>query len=83
MNAEFHHSQSSRLRQYLLEVVLSWLEEDMQYVKDNQAPPDGTAQALQATVQAAFDAVLIDGSWFTGVPEFNAIYSATFISNLW
>lgn len=79
MIAEFYHSQPSRLRQYPLELVLSWLEEDMQYVKDNQAPPDGITQALRATGQAAFDAVLIDGSEFTGVPEFNAIYGATFI----
>jgi hypothetical protein len=79
MVTEFYNSQPSRLRQYPLELVLSWLDEDMQYVNTNQAPPDGIAQALRATGQTAFDAVLIDGSEFTGVPEFTAVYGAKFI----
>jgi hypothetical protein len=79
MVTEFYHSQPSRLKQYPLDLVLSWLREDVEYVRANQAPADGIAQALRASGQTAFDAVLIDGSEFTGVPEFTAIYGARII----
>jgi hypothetical protein len=79
MVTEFYNSQPSRLRLYPLDVVLGWLTEDLEYVKSNEAPANGIAQALRATGQTAFDAVLIDGSEFTGVPEFTAIYGARYI----
>ncbi|MEY4667561.1 MAG: hypothetical protein RL518_260 [Pseudomonadota bacterium] len=77
--AEFYTTQPSNLRQYPLQQVLGWLKEDVEYVRTHKAPEDGIAQALRASGQSTFDAVLIDGSEFTGVPEFAAIYGATII----
>lgn len=77
--AEFYNSVPSKLREYPLPQVLGWLREDIDYAKRNNAPSDGIAQALRNCGQNNFDAVLIDGSEFTGVPEFARIYGATFI----
>jgi len=75
----FYNSVPSKLRQWPLEEVLSWLRTDIDYVKTNDAPDDGILQALRATKKAAFDAVLIDGSEFTGVAEFTLVYGARWI----
>lgn len=76
---EFYTTVPSKLREYPLSQVLSWLREDIDYVKRNNAPSDGIAQALKSCGTNTFDAVLIDGSEFTGVPEFAQIYGAAFI----
>ncbi|MEY4701095.1 MAG: hypothetical protein RL326_1282 [Pseudomonadota bacterium] len=75
----FYESVPSKLREYPLPQVLSWLREDIDYVRRHEAPSDGIAQALRSCGQNTFDAVLIDGSEFTGVPEFARIYGAKFI----
>ena len=77
--SDFYWNTPSKLREYPLESVISWLREDIEYVRAHQAPADGIEQALRVTGQTAFDAVLIDGSEFTGVPEFARIYGAKFI----
>jgi hypothetical protein len=77
--AEFYNSTPSKLREYPLPQVLGWLREDIDYVQRNNAPSDGIAQALRSCGRNTFDAVLIDGSEFTGIPEFAQIYGATFI----
>lgn len=75
----FYNSTPSKLRQWPLEQVLGWLRADVDYVKTHNAPADGIKQALRATQQNAFDAVLIDGSEFTGVAEFAQVYGARWI----
>lgn len=75
----FYNSTPSKLRQWPLEEVLGWRQADIDYVKTHNAPADGIRQALRETKQPAFDAVLIDGSEFTGVAEFAQIYGARWI----
>lgn len=75
----FYRTTSTKLREYPLEVVLGWLREDIDYMKRNNAPEDGILKALRSTGQNYFDAVLIDGSEFSGVPEFAQVYGASFI----
>ncbi|MFN4894713.1 MAG: hypothetical protein ACK5GN_14380 [Pseudomonadota bacterium] len=75
----FYHTVPSKLRQWPLEQVLGWLRDDIAYLKTHNAPDDGIKQALRASKQTAFDAVLIDGSEFTGVAEFAQVYGARWI----
>lgn len=75
----FYNATPSKLRQWPLAEVLSWRRADIDYVKTHSAPSDGIKQALRATKQNTFDAVLIDGSEFTGVAEFAQIYGARWI----
>jgi hypothetical protein len=77
--SQFYRTVSSKLRTWPLEMVLGWLRADMKYLQEQEAPEDGIKQALKATGQNSFDAVLIDGSEFTGVAEFAQIYGARFI----
>lgn len=77
--SEFYNSNPTKLRQWPLEQVLGWLRADIDYVKTHNAPADGIQQALRASGQDAFDAVLIDGSEFLGVAEFAQIYGARWI----
>jgi hypothetical protein len=76
---DFYNSTPSMLRQWPIERVLGWLRDDIEYLKTHGAPSDGIKQALNAAKQNTFDAVLIDGSEFTGVAEFAQIYGARWI----
>lgn len=76
---EFYNNTASKLRQWPLETVLNWLQTDLDYIQTHNAPSNGIMQALRSTKQNAFDAVLIDGSEFTGTAEFAQTYGATWI----
>ncbi len=76
---DFYNTVASKLRQWPLENVLGWRQNDLDYIYSNNAPANGIKQALRNINQLAFDAVLIDGSEFTGVAEFAQIYGATWI----
>jgi len=76
---DFYNSVPSKLKTWPLDTVLSWLRADINYLKEHRAPDDGIKRALKATGRNYFDAVLIDGSEFTGVAEFAQIYGATCI----
>jgi hypothetical protein len=75
----FYNTIPSKLRQWPLETVLSWLQTDLDYIHSNNAPTNGIKQALRTINKNVFDAVLIDGSEFTGVAEFAQIYGSTWI----
>lgn len=77
--ASFYRSVPSKLNTWPLETVLGWLRADIQYLRQHNAPDDGIKRALKACGKNHFDAVLIDGSEFTGVAEFALIYGATCI----
>ncbi len=76
----FHREVRSKLRNVKLEKALGWLEADLEYLRahpDLDAP--GIRRIKEAAKIAVFDAVLIDGSEFTGEAELPEIYGARFI----
>ena len=76
----FYREERSKLRNVKLEKVLGWLQADLDYLRDH---PDLNAAGIRrikdATGIAVFDAVLIDGSEFTGEAEMPEVYGARFI----
>lgn len=76
---EFYRGKRSRLRRTPLPVVLEWLQADLAYVRENGLSMNGIAQIQAMHDLDGFDAVLIDGSEFTGVAELDAVYGARFI----
>lgn len=78
--SRFYREVSSRLRDVKLEKVLGWLQADFDYLRNH---PDLDAPGIRRIKDAAkisvFDAVLIDGSEFTGEAELPEVYGARFI----
>ncbi len=76
----FYHSVRSKLRNVRLEKVLGWLRQDLEYLAQH---PDldrhGIRQIKAETGITVFDAVLIDGSEFTGRVEMDEVYGAGFL----
>lgn len=76
----FYRTQRSKLRNVKLEKVLGWLEADLEYLRNH---PDLDVAGIRRIKEAAgvttFDAVLIDGSEFTGEAELPEVYGARFI----
>ena len=66
----FYHSHQTSLNKYSLEKVLSWLSQDIDYIKDFQIPDNGIEIIKRENLIDKFDLVLIDGSEFTGNIEF-------------
>lgn len=77
--AEFHCSAVTKLSAYPLEQVLGWLRQDIAYVRDAGVPEDGIELIRRTSGIDAFDAVLIDGSEFSGSAELDVVYGAKFI----
>lgn len=59
--------------------VLGWLRQDLDYIKEHGSSGWGIRQAKAAAGVTNFDAVLIDGSEFTGLAELDEVYGARFI----
>ena len=75
----FYRSVRSRLRRTPLPVVLQWLQDDIDYVRDHGLSGDGIGDIRRKHGIDVFDAVLIDGSEFTGERELDAVYGARFV----
>lgn len=78
--ARFHREVRSKLRNNRLPKVLGWLRQDLEYLALH---PDLDRPGIRdIRVQAGldgFDAVLLDGSEFTGSAELDEVYGARFI----
>jgi len=79
-----YHVSSIRLEDFPSEdlftgLLLDWLKQDIAYVKSSGVPQDGIRLIKKENHIYTFDMVLIDGSEFTGKPEFDLIYGAKFI----
>jgi hypothetical protein len=77
--ARFHREVRSKLRKNRLEKVLGWLRQDLDYVREHGLSRHGIRDIKAARGIATFDAVLIDGSEFTGRAELEAVYGARFL----
>ncbi len=76
---QFHRDVPSRLRDFDLETVLGWLQQDVDYLRDHALSSAGIAQIRERHGIDTFDAVLIDGSEFTGGAELDEVYGARFL----
>lgn len=75
----FYRDVPSRLNESDLETVLGWLQQDVEYVREHDLSSAGIAKVKAQHGIEAFDAVLIDGSEFTGRPELDEAYGARFL----
>ncbi len=78
--ARFHREVRSKLRNNRLPKVLGWLRQDLAYLAEH---PDLDAPGIRRVRAQAgvdvFDAVLLDGSEFTGAAELPEVYGARFL----
>lgn len=76
----FYQTVRSKLRNVRLERVLGWLQQDLDYLAEH---PDldvhGIRRIKAETRVNTFDAVLIDGSEFTGKAELDEVHGAWFL----
>ena len=77
--AVFYRTVRSKLRHVRLEKVLGWLRQDVAYLREHGLSADGIGRIRSESGVETFDAVLIDGSEFTGKPELDAVYGARFV----
>lgn len=75
----FYHSVKSPLNDYPLTTVLGWREQDVRYIREHGLDTNGIKQVKQINGLSVFDAVLIDGSEFTGSAELDEVYGASYI----
>lgn len=77
---EFYHSVRSVLNDYPLKTVLGWLGQDVEYMKKHGlGSRNGIRDVKNANGLETFDAVLIDGSEFTGSAELDEVYGASYV----
>jgi len=76
---DFYQNTQTNLNHYSLDQVLEWLQEDINYVKNANVDTNGIARIKKENDIQVFDAVLIDGSEFTGVAELREVYGAKYI----
>ena len=75
----FYREVPSRLREFDLETVLGWLRQDIEYLREHDLSSSGIREIKEEHGIDVFDAVLIDGSEFTGGAELAEVYGARFL----
>jgi glycosyltransferase involved in cell wall biosynthesis len=76
---DFYHNSKNNLKKFPLEMVLGWLQQDIEYVQNAGVSANGIKQVKQDNHIEHFDLVLIDGSEFTGVSELKEVYGSKLI----
>ena len=76
---DFYNTQPSRLRRFHLGEILRWLEQDAAYLREHQLSRSGIDEIKRDAGIDVFDAVLIDGSEFTGKAELTHVYGAGYL----
>jgi hypothetical protein len=75
----FYQTTETNLNFTPLNMVLGWLRQDIEYIKNSCVPERGIEIIKSENGIDTFDVVLIDGSEFTGIPELQLIYGAKYI----
>lgn len=75
----FYREVRSDLNRYPLESVLQWLRQDVDYLREHRLSGRGIREIKALHGIDTFDAVLIDGSEFTGSAELDEVYGARFL----
>jgi FkbM family methyltransferase len=76
---DFYYNSENDLKKFPLEMVLGWLQQDIEYVRSAGVSANGIRQVKQDNQIDDFDLVLIDGSEFTGISELKEVYGSKFI----
>jgi predicted O-methyltransferase YrrM len=76
---DFYNCNRTNLNLYPLERVLSWLNQDVEYLNNSGVDDARIQRSKQENNIDYFDLVLIDGAEFTGTAELNEIYGAKYI----
>lgn len=76
---QFMRTIDTPLRDFTENEVIRWLRQDIDYIKQSDAPKEGIELIRSQYEIKNFDVVLIDGSEFTGKAEFPLIYGARWI----
>ncbi|BAY33281.1 group 1 glycosyl transferase [Nostoc carneum NIES-2107] len=76
---EFYNTNKTGLNSYPIELVLTWLQQDIEYIKNSGVADAGIKRIKEDNKIEYFDVVLIDGSEFTGIAELNELYGAKYI----
>jgi len=76
---DFYKNIDNNLRTYPLDIILTWLKQDIEYVKQSNIDDNGIKKIKQENNIEFFDVVLIDGSEFTGNAELKEVYGAKYI----
>ena len=69
----------TRFRFIRRSTVLTWLQQDVEYLKSEGLSTPGIRLVREANKIDFFDAVLIDGSEFTGPADLDEVYGARFL----
>lgn len=69
----------TRFRFIRRDTVMSWLRQDVEYVRRSGLSAPGIRQVREEHGIDVFDAVLIDGSEFTGPADLREVYGARFL----
>jgi hypothetical protein len=75
----FYRTVKSPLRRVPLEKVLHWLDQDIAYLRQHNLSTTGIKHIKETNKLELFDAVLIDGSEFTGPAELDEVYGAKYL----
>jgi hypothetical protein len=78
--ADFHSRTKTNLNQYSLDTVLSWKEEELNYIKNNNTETGVIDKIKTENNIINFDLVLIDGSPFTGEAELKYVFGSKIIA---
>lgn len=76
----FYNATQTTLNNYSIQTVLSWLRQDIEYIKNSGSDVNGIRLIKQANHIQNFDMVLIDGSEFTGERELHETNGAKVIA---
>ncbi len=77
--AAFYRARKTNLNRYPLTLVLEWLKQDIDYIRENAVAENGIDFIREQAGVKVFDLVLIDGSEFTGAAELKKVYGAKFL----
>lgn len=75
----FYRDVPSQLHDFDLTTVLGWLQQEIDYLRDNGLSSPGVALITKRYRVGTFDAVLIDGSEFAGRAELEEVYGARYL----
>jgi hypothetical protein len=76
---DFYQTNQTNLNKYPLDMILGWYDNDINYININNIKENGIEYIKKENNIDIFDCVLIDGSEFTGLAEYNYIRGAKYI----
>jgi hypothetical protein len=76
---DFYKTNQTNLNKYPLDMILGWYDNDINYININNIKENGIEHIKKENNIDIFDCVLIDGSEFTGLSEYNYILGAKYI----